>query len=243
MSRAPPNPIQHDAAVVENLLKKGASDGGKSTLASLLVGMRTPQSGLLLLEELDWQTLGMDGWHRRIVFAPQFHENHVLTETSAFNLRMGRRWPLCEGDVKDAEEICRELGLGELIERMPAGLLQMIGETGWQLSHGERSRLYIARALLLRARIIIILDESFAALDPKNPAPLPGLRTQARSYTAGDRASLTRGFDTKLLLSRFRSVSQVRSHRRRRSTGSSSSSLYVALLPFSPQVQTEAKSS
>jgi len=152
--------------VGDRILLQGASGGGKSTLASLLVGMRTPQSGLLLLEGLDWQTLGMDGWRRRIVSAPQFHENHVLTETFAFNLLMGRRWPPCEGDMKDAKEICCELGLGELIERMPAGLLQMVGETGWQLSHGERSRLYIARGLLQRARIII-LDESFAALDPE----------------------------------------------------------------------------
>ena len=50
---------------------------------------------------------------------------------------------------------------------MPAGFQQMVGESGWQLSHGERSRLYIARALLQRADLII-LDESFAALDPEN---------------------------------------------------------------------------
>jgi ATP-binding cassette subfamily B protein len=43
----------------------------------------------------------------------------------------------------------------------------MVGEGGWQLSHGERSRLYIARALLQQADLII-LDESFAALDPLN---------------------------------------------------------------------------
>ena len=42
---------------------------------------------------------------------------------------------------------------------------QMVGETGWQLSHGERSRLYVARALLQNAEVVI-LDESFAALDP-----------------------------------------------------------------------------
>ena len=50
---------------------------------------------------------------------------------------------------------------------MPAGMLQMAGETGWQLSHGERSRLYIARAILQRATLVL-LDESFAALDPEN---------------------------------------------------------------------------
>lgn len=150
----------------DRILLQGHSGDGKSTLASLLIGMRTPQSGLLLLEGLDWQTLGIDGWRRRIVSAPQFHENHVLTETFAFNLLMGRNWPPTQSDMAEAEEICRELGLGDLLDRMPAGLLQMVGETGWQLSHGERSRLYIARALLQQASMII-LDESFAALDPE----------------------------------------------------------------------------
>jgi|HubBroStandDraft_1064217.scaffolds.fasta_scaffold41975_2 ATP-binding cassette subfamily B protein len=150
----------------DRILLEGHSGDGKSTLASLLIGMRTPQSGLLLLDGLDWQTLGTDGWRRRVVSAPQFHENHVLTETFAFNLLMGRRWPPTQKDMSEAEEICRELGMGDLLDRMPAGLLQMVGETGWQLSHGERSRLYIARALLQRASMII-LDESFAALDPE----------------------------------------------------------------------------
>ena len=50
---------------------------------------------------------------------------------------------------------------------MPAGLLQMVGETGWQLSHGERSRLYLARAVAAGRRRGLILDESFAALDPE----------------------------------------------------------------------------
>ena len=44
--------------------------------------------------------------------------------------------------------------------------MQMVGETGWQLSHGEKSRLYMARALLQKADVVI-LDESFAALDPE----------------------------------------------------------------------------
>ena len=48
---------------------------------------------------------------------------------------------------------------------MPAGLQQVVGETGWQLSHGERGRLFLARALLQGAELFL-LDESFAALDP-----------------------------------------------------------------------------
>jgi ABC-type transport system involved in cytochrome bd biosynthesis fused ATPase/permease subunit len=49
---------------------------------------------------------------------------------------------------------------------MPAGLTEMVGDTGWQLSQGERSRVFLARAILQGAPLVI-LDESFAALDPE----------------------------------------------------------------------------
>jgi ATP-binding cassette subfamily B protein len=153
----------------DRILLEGPSGGGKSTLASLLIGLRSPQSGLLLFRGLDRQTLGSVGWRRQVVAAPQFHENYILTGTFAFNLLMGRRWPAQPEDLQEAEAICHELGLGELLDRMPAGMLQLVGETGWQLSHGERSRLYIARALLQNAALVV-LDESFAALDPETLA-------------------------------------------------------------------------
>jgi ATP-binding cassette subfamily B protein len=120
-----------------------------------------------LLWGFDRQSVSAEEWRRRVATAPQFHENHVLAETFSFNLLMGRRWPPRAEDTEEATAICQELGLGELLDRMPAGLQQMVGESGWQLSHGERSRLYIARALLQGADLIV-LDESFAALDPEN---------------------------------------------------------------------------
>ncbi|MBS1786872.1 MAG: ABC transporter ATP-binding protein [Acidobacteria bacterium] len=150
----------------DKLLLEGSSGGGKSTLAALLTGLRQPESGLLLAGGLDYQTLGAGGWRRRVVSAPQFHENHVFTGTFAFNLLMGRTWPAGEKDFREAEMLCRQLGLGELLDRMPGGMMQMVGETGWQLSHGERSRLFLARALLQKSELVI-LDESFAALDPE----------------------------------------------------------------------------
>ena len=150
----------------DRILLEGASGSGKSTLAAILAGLRSPDSGLVLVDGLDRHTLGSTGWRRRVAEAPQFHENHVLSGSMALNLLMGRRWPPAPGDLAEADAVCRELGLGDLIDRMPAGLGQMVGETGWQLSHGEKSRLFVARALLQRAELII-LDESFAALDPE----------------------------------------------------------------------------
>jgi ATP-binding cassette subfamily B protein len=151
----------------ERILLEGPSGGGKTTFASVLCGMRAPESGLLLVGGLDRHTLGIERWRKSVAAAPQFHENHILTETLAFNLLMGRRWPPTAAEMEEAESLCRELGLGNLLDTMPSGILQMVGEGGWQLSHGERSRLFIARALLQRANLVI-LDESFAALDPEN---------------------------------------------------------------------------
>ncbi len=149
----------------DRVLLESPSGGGKSTLISLMNGLREPDSGLVLLRGLDRRSWGARGWTSRVSCAPQFHENHVITDTLAFNLLMGRRWPPHPEDLEEAEALCRELGLGDLLERMPAGLAQRVGETGWRLSHGERSRLFIARALLQGAELVL-LDESFAALDP-----------------------------------------------------------------------------
>jgi ATP-binding cassette subfamily B protein len=151
----------------DRLVLEGASGGGKSTLVSLLTGVREPNSGRILIDGFDRAMLGAAQWRRRLAAAPQFHENHVLAETFAFNLFLGHPAVLTPADFEEAQAICEELGLADLLGRMPAGMLQMVGETGWQLSHGERSRLYIARALLQDADLVV-LDESFAALDPEN---------------------------------------------------------------------------
>ena len=169
--RKPGNPALQSCSLTvrkgDRILLEGPSGGGKTTFASLLSGLRQPESGLLLLNGLDRHTVGEQRWRERVAAAPQFHENHILTETLAFNILMGRSWPPTIGDMQEAENVCRELGLGELLGTMPSGLMQMVGEGGWQLSHGEQSRVFIARALLQEADLVI-LDESFAALDPEN---------------------------------------------------------------------------
>jgi ATP-binding cassette subfamily B protein len=149
----------------ERVLLEGPSGAGKSTLAALLGGLRRPTEGALLLRGLDHRTWGDAQWKRQVALAPQFQENHVFVAPLAFNLLMGRRWPPSPGDLREADEVCRELGLGALLDRMPAGLMQPVGDTGWQLSHGERARVFLARALLQDAELVV-LDETFAALDP-----------------------------------------------------------------------------
>jgi ATP-binding cassette subfamily B protein len=150
----------------DRVLLEGSSGGGKSTLAALLAGLRAPDEGTLVLGGVDQTALGLPRWRERVGVVPQFHENHVFTQTFAFNLLLGRGWPPRQEDLVEAEALCRDLDLGPVLARMPSGLQQVVGESGWQLSHGERSRLFIARALLQKLDVRV-LDESFAALDPE----------------------------------------------------------------------------
>jgi ATP-binding cassette subfamily B protein len=150
----------------DRLLLEGSSGSGKSTFGAILAGQRKPSSGLLMAGGVDRAVIGPLGWRRRVATAPQYHENHLMAAPLHFNLLMGRAWPPSPEDFQETVNVCRELGLGPLLERMPAGLSEMVGDTGWQLSQGERSRVFLARAILQGAPLVI-LDESFAALDPE----------------------------------------------------------------------------
>jgi ATP-binding cassette subfamily B protein len=150
----------------DRVLIAGGSGAGKSTFAAVMAGLRDPKGGLCLLGGLDRGSLGNREWRRQVVLTPQFHENHIITETLAFNLLLGHSWPPDPLRMQVAEEVCRSLGLGPLLEQMPGGMMQMVGEGGWKLSHGEQGRVMLARALLQGAQVVV-LDESFAALDPE----------------------------------------------------------------------------
>jgi ATP-binding cassette subfamily B protein len=153
----------------DRILLRGPSGSGKSTLAALLSAVRPMQSGLLFFRGLDVASVGVENWRRRLLLAPQFHSNHIFIGTLAYNLLLGASWPPSPAERKEAQAVCDGLGLGPLIGRMPLGLEQPVGETGWQLSHGERTRVYLARSLL-QTPALLILDETFAALDPETLA-------------------------------------------------------------------------
>lgn len=79
---------------------------------------------------------------------------------------MGRNWPAEEHELAAAQSLCEDLGLGDLIARMPSGMMQMVGETDGSFRTAGRSRALPCPRLRADAPLTI-MDESFAALDPE----------------------------------------------------------------------------
>lgn len=150
----------------DKVLLQGHSGTGKSMLASIMAGSLDPTAGVVLLAGFDRQSLGAIQWRSHVVLVPQYHENHLFAASLLANLLLSKAAAYGAQDVAEATAVCRELGLGELVTRMPRGLHQPLGDAGWRVSQGERSRILLARALLQRPDVVI-LDGCFAALDPQ----------------------------------------------------------------------------
>ncbi|GAA3664865.1 ATP-binding cassette domain-containing protein [Microbacterium marinilacus] len=132
----------------------GAPSGfGKTTFGEVLSGERAPTSGAV------WRRDGIV-----VARVPQADDDHMFANSLLFNVAAGVEWPPGPSVQTRVGALLDELGLDELLRGMPAGLAQPIGEGGWRLSTGERTRISLASALL-REPDLLILDESIATLD------------------------------------------------------------------------------
>jgi ABC-type multidrug transport system fused ATPase/permease subunit len=136
----------------------GLSGGGKSSVIKLLLRFYDVSAGQILIDGRNIREYDLDALHRRIGLVLQ---DNVLFNTSlAENIRYGT-FTATDLDIQDA---ARRAYLGELLEKMPAGINTLVGERGLKLSGGEKQRVAIARAIIKKPDILVF-DEATSSLD------------------------------------------------------------------------------
>src|SRR5690606_16416952 len=137
----------------------GPSGSGKTTLLDLIVGLRDPDAGQVLIDGVPLPELDLRGWRRQIGYVPQ--ESVMVDESVSHNLTLGEDVP--EEKIRAA---LRDADALQFVEAMPEGLATHLGQGGSRLSGGQRQRLAIARALIHDPKLLI-LDEATSNLDPE----------------------------------------------------------------------------
>ena len=138
----------------------GTTGAGKSTVVDVLLGLLSPERGGLVVDGQRLDTSALRDWRRQVGYVPQ--AIYLLDDTIRRNIALGI--PDAEVDEAALATAIRLAQLGRFIDRQPAGLDTLVGESGVRISGGERQRIGIARALY-HDPAILILDEATSALD------------------------------------------------------------------------------
>ncbi len=138
----------------------GKIGSGKSTIAKLLLGLYTPDNGMIRLDDIDLQQIDPAELRRFINYVPQ--DIQLFKGTVWDNISM--RAPFIEDQY--ILQAARIAGVDEFIRQHPSGYDLDISEGGSSLSGGQKQSIAIARALLLDAPVYV-LDEPTNAMDAR----------------------------------------------------------------------------
>jgi ABC-type multidrug transport system fused ATPase/permease subunit len=138
----------------------GHSGSGKSTLVDILLGLLTPDSGTILIDNKVADSELINKLQRSSGYVPQ--QIFILDDTVISNVAFGVKSHLiCESEVIRA---LKQANAMSFIENLPQGIHTRLGQDGKLLSGGQRQKIGIARSLYRNPKILV-LDEPTSALD------------------------------------------------------------------------------
>lgn len=179
----------------------GTSGAGKSTVASLLLGLLRPTEGDILFagqSVLD----RMRPWQEQLAYVSQ--NVFIVDDSIGANIAFASRSAF---DAERMKKAAQQANLADFIDGLPAGYDHGVGERGALLSGGQRQRIGIARALYNDASVIV-LDEPTSALDSATErgiiATLEALRATKTIVMVSHRLSTLQSADQIIMLAEGR---------------------------------------
>ncbi|AAZ59379.1 ATPase [Prochlorococcus marinus str. NATL2A] len=148
----------------EHVALVGPTGSGKTTLIRLLCRLYEPQKGNIYIDGQNIKSIPIDSLRKQLGVVLQ--DTFLFSGNVADNLRLDSSI-----DNQRLKDVCSDLGLDNLLRKLPNGLDTYIRERGGNLSSGERQLLSIAR-VAIRDPKILIMDEATAFMDPSTEATL-----------------------------------------------------------------------
>lgn len=183
----------------------GESGSGKTTIANMVTKFYSPNTGKILLDDIDIEEIHLKSLREQIAFVSQ--DVILFNDTIRANIAYGNP----QFDEKSIIEAAKSAHAWEFISNLPHGFETMIGDNGAKLSGGQRQRIAIARAFLKNAPILI-LDEATSALDNQSEAKvqtaLEKLRQNRTVIIIAHRLSTIENADKVIVLDRGNLVEQ-----------------------------------
>lgn len=140
----------------------GESGSGKSTVISLIERFYDPDSGCVLLDNIDIKKVKISWLRQQMGLVSQ--EPILFNETIRANIAYGKLGDATEDEIIAATKAANA---HNFIAALPNGYDTNVGERGVQLSGGQKQRIAIARAILKNPKILL-LDEATSALDAES---------------------------------------------------------------------------
>jgi len=145
----------------EKVALVGESGVGKTTLADLVSLYFIPTKGKISVDGHDIKRFNLGVLRSQVAVVPQ--ELMLFHDTIKHNISYGK-FRASDAEIKKAAKFAHA---DEFIGKFPKKYNQIVGERGIRLSHGQKQRIAIARAILKNPRILI-LDEPTSALDAQS---------------------------------------------------------------------------
>lgn len=143
--------VNLEVAPGERVALVGSSGSGKGTLLELAFGMRTPTSGAALLDDVDLRDLRLESLRHDVLM---LNGVEIIDGSIVENLRLGRS-NVTPDEIRQA---LRAVNLLEEVLDLPQGLNTHLVASGSPLSSGQARRLVLARALVIKPRLLLVRE-------------------------------------------------------------------------------------